>query len=254
MKLFAMLCGHLRCRKRIFLPDTNKEDFVNIPMPAFLITHPKGNVLVDTGPNPDVYNDPFSAWGNLAKAFEPILKKNDDILSQLERIEIRPEDIKYVVNTHLHFDHAGGNRLFKESMFLVSVHELEWAQRPENEGKGYFKEDWNHPLNYKKLEGVYDIFNDDQITIMPMPGHTPGHQVVIVRLKHQGTIILSGDSVPFKENYENKIISINNTDDVQVSSSVNKVTKILKEKNATLIHGHDPKQWQTIKIIPECYS
>ena len=58
----------------------------------------------------------------------------------------------------------------------------------------------------------------------------------------------------FKENYENKIISINNTDDVQVSSSVNKLTKILKEKNATLIHGHDPKQWQTIKIIPECYS
>ncbi|MGD9138426.1 MAG: MBL fold metallo-hydrolase [Desulfobacterales bacterium] len=94
-------------------------------MAAFLVQHPNGNVLVDSGPNPDVYSEPNSVRGPLAKSFEPVTRVEDDLLAQLKKIEIEPRDINYVVNTHLHFDHAGGNRIFKDSTFLVSVHELE---------------------------------------------------------------------------------------------------------------------------------
>ncbi len=83
MKLFPLICGHLQCRKRIFLPYADKEQTVSIPIVAFLIQHPDGNVLVDTGPNPHVYDDPYSIWGNLAKSFKLIADKGEDILSQL---------------------------------------------------------------------------------------------------------------------------------------------------------------------------
>jgi glyoxylase-like metal-dependent hydrolase (beta-lactamase superfamily II) len=236
------------------VPQSDKADMVKIPMAAFLVQHPNGNVLVDTGPNPDVYCAPNSVWGALTKSFEPITHMEDDLPSQLKKIKLDPRDINYVVNTHLHFDHAGGNRIFKDSTFLVSVHELEWARRPENEGMGYFKADWNYPLNYQALDGPFDIFNDGLITIVPMPGHTPGHQIVMVRLKEKGVVILSGDSVPFRENYEMKIPSMNNTDNDLVEKSVEKLNRMVQEENATLIHGHDPFQWEKMKLCPDYYS
>ena len=254
MRLYAMICGRVRCRQAIFLPEAEKDRYVDMPMPVFLITHPEGNVLFDTGPHPDVFKDAASRWGGLAKAFAPVGNESDGILTQLEKIDLAPDNIKYVVNSHLHFDHAGGNQFFPESTFLVSKKELAWAQTPDNEGKGYFKADWDHKLTYQTIEGEHDIFGDGTLKIIPMSGHSPGHQILRVKLEKQGVVILSGDSVPFRENYYEFVVPRNNIDNTQAIQSVHDLHRLIEEENAFLIHGHDPGQLDEIKTAPECYT
>ncbi len=90
MKLYAMICGNMRARQKIFLPDTESDVFAEHPIPVFLITHPQGNVLFDTGPHPDAFKDAASRWGGLAKAFKPIGDESCGVLSQLEKIGFGP--------------------------------------------------------------------------------------------------------------------------------------------------------------------
>ena len=254
MKVYVMTCGRLRTRKNIFIPDVDKNLFIEIPVPIFLITHPQGNVLFDTGPHPDVFKDAFARWGGLAKAFQPVGNDSSGILSQLAKIEIRSGNIRYVVNSHLHFDHAGGNEFFTNATFLVSGKELAFAKNPDNEGKGYFQADWDHSLDYQEVNGELDIFGDGKLVIAPMPGHTPGHQILVVKLKEQETIILSGDGVPFKEHYYDLVVSRNNIDNDQVLESVRNLHALVEAKKAFLIHGHDPDQWKEIKKAPDYYG
>jgi len=247
MQIYAMSCGRLKAKKNIFLPQSDKDIFIEMPIPVFLITHPEGNVLFDTGPHPDVFNDAFARWGGLAKAFQPIGDENSGILAQLDRINFRPDDIRYVVNSHLHFDHAGGNQFFPAATFLVSKKEFDDAKRPDTEGKGYYKADWDHPLNYQELEGEFDLYGDGSLVVIPMPGHTPGHQILIVRKKGRQTIILSGDSVPLQENYNDFVVSRNNYDNEQVIESVRKLHAVVESEKAFLVHGHDSEQWWALK-------
>lgn len=247
MKIYAMSCCRLKARKSIFLPQADKDIFIELPIPAFLITHPHGDVLFDTGPHPDVFKDAFGRWGGLAKAFQPIGDESIGILAQLKKIDCQPDGIRYVVNSHLHFDHAGGNQFFPEATFLVSKKELAFAKRPENEGRGYFKADWDHPLNYQELEGKFDIYGDGSLVVTPMPGHTPGHQILVVRQKEQQAIILSGDSVPLKEHYKNIVVSRNNYDNEQVLESVKKLQTMVDSEEAFVVHGHDAEQWAELK-------
>jgi N-acyl homoserine lactone hydrolase len=190
-----------------------------------------------------VFNDAFARWGGLAEAFQPIGDENNGILVQLDRINILPDNIRYVVNSHLHFDYAGGNQFFPAATFLVSKREFDYAKRPDNEGKGYYKADWDHSLNYRKLEDEFDLYGDGSLVVMPMSGHTPGHQILIVRQKGQQTIILSGDSVPLQENYNDLVVTRNNYDNEQVIESVKKLHALVESEKAFLVHGHDSEQW-----------
>ncbi len=110
MKLVAMSCGRIRGHKRIFIADADKNEIAESPMPVFFIAHPEGGVLFDTGPNPLAFENPESAWGGLSKVFQALGGPESGVVSQLKTIGITPEDIRFVVNSHLHFDHAGGNR------------------------------------------------------------------------------------------------------------------------------------------------
>jgi glyoxylase-like metal-dependent hydrolase (beta-lactamase superfamily II) len=254
MRLYALSCGSVRCRKNVFVPDAPWEEIIVGPMPVFIILHPQGNVLFDTGPHPGVFQDALARWGGLAKAFEPLGDERAGILFQLETIGFRPKDVRYVVNSHLHFDHAGANQYFAESTFLVSKKEMEWAKRPENEGKGYFRADWDHPLAYREIDGGFDIFGDGSLVIIPLPGHTPGHQGLLVRLRKGGAMILSGDSVPCEENYLASKIPRNHLDGEQARKTVQYLRDLVEKEKALLIHGHDPGQWEKIRKVPVYYE
>ena len=254
MKLYTITCGYLRVRKNVFIPNADKNDFLNIPIPVFLVTHPQGNILFDTGPHPDAFKDAAARWGGLAKAFQPVGKETDGVIFQLADIGMGSEAIRYVVNSHLHFDHAGGNQFFSKSTFLVSGKELAFARLPDNEGKGYFSADWNHSLDYQEVDDELDIFGDGNLVIVPMPGHTPGHQISVVRLKERGTVILSGDSVPLREHYDDFILPKNNINNEQARQSVKKLHGLVEAEKALLIHGHDPRQWQQLIKMSNYYA
>jgi N-acyl homoserine lactone hydrolase len=254
MRLYVMSCGRIRGRKTIFLPETPKEQYMESPVPVFLITHPDGNVLFDTGPNPEVFEDPESVWGGIAKVFQPIGDKESSVVAQLEKIGLTPDEVKYVVNSHLHFDHAGGNRFFPRATFLVTALELACARRPELEGKGYIRSDWDLPLDYRRVDGELDIFSDGLLVLFPMPGHTPGHQTMMVRLQRYGPIILSGDSVPCRENFEDRVLPRNNLDNEEAIRSVDRLHHLADREKAMVIYGHDADFWKTLKKAPEYYD
>ncbi len=254
MRLHAFSCGRLRSRKNVFVPDADKNELMDAPVPVFLMAHPRGNVLFDTGPHPDVFSDAASRWGGLAKAFQPIGDERSWVVPQLETVGVNPADIQYVINSHLHFDHAGGNQYFPQSIFLVSQGEMDWAKNPESEGKGYFRGDWDHPLDYRPITGEMDVFGDGTVVILPMPGHTPGHQIVRVRLRREGTIILSGDCVPCQENLRRPVVSRNNMDDALALDTIWRVHALMEKEKAFLIHGHDPSQWEQVRTGPAFYS
>jgi glyoxylase-like metal-dependent hydrolase (beta-lactamase superfamily II) len=254
MKIFAMTCGRLRARKNVFIPDADKDVLIDMPLPVFLIKHPAGNVLFDTGTHPNAFKDPAAQWGGMAKVFQPVGREDDTVLSQLAKLHIGIDDVHYVVNSHLHFDHAGGNQFFSKATFLVSAVELAFAKLPENEGKGYFRADWDHPLDYQEVAGELDIFGDGRLLLIPMPGHTPGHQILLARLETHGAVILGGDTAPFKEHYYDFVVPRNNLDTEQALESVRNLHTLVEEKNAFLIHGHDPDQWEEIRKAPDYYS
>jgi len=134
MRLYALTCVISLPGRTFFVPDVPREEIIEGRCRSLSPSIP-GNVLFDTGPHPGVFQDAFARWGGLAKAFEPLGNERSGILAQLEAIRLKAEDIRYVVNSHLHFDHAGGNQFFPQSIFLVSRKEMEWAKKPEMKEK-----------------------------------------------------------------------------------------------------------------------
>jgi len=255
LKLYAMSCGRIRSRKKIYIPSAPKEEYVEAPMPVFLVKHPGGNLLFDTGPNPEVFINADAVWGGLAKAFQPIGDKDSGVVAQLKnRLGLAPDDISYVVNSHLHFDHSGGNRFFPDATFLVSQRELECARRPDLEGKGYFRAEWDLPLNYRTVEGELDVFGDGRIIIYPMPGHTPGHQAMLVRLEKHDPILLSGDSAAFRENFEQRVLPLNHLNKEEARLSIDRLHELMAKQKTMIIYGHDEEQWKSLKKAPAYYE
>jgi len=253
MKLYAFSCGLLRSRKNVYVPNMNKNEIIEAPMPVFLITHPRGNVLFDTGPHPDVFKDASARWGGIAKAMQPIGDEDSGVIAQLSRINLRPADITYVINSHFHCDHVGGNQFFSQSTFIVQKKEMESARSGKYDQSGYMRADWDHPLKYVEIDGEMDMFNDGRLILIPLPGHTPGHQIMLVRLEKDGSLILSGDIVPCIENYALLRPSRANVDDEEASNSIRKLHELVQNEKAFLFHGHDPHQWEKIRKAPEYY-
>ncbi len=249
LKLYMYTCGSLTFDPSVFLTDQKGGEKISGPVPFYLLEHPtKGRVLVDTGCHPDVVTDPVAAWGGLTRAFYPEVKKEDLVSEQLRRMEIDPDSIETVFCTHLHMDHAGGNCLFPKATFLVSGKEWETVQDPSLEGKGYFRNDWDHPLNYVHVEDGHDLFGDGSAILQALPGHTPGHMGLILQLEQTGTVVLGIDTVPMEGNIDGPLPRMVTTPE-EAQQSVNKV-KELASNGATVICGHDPEQWATLPMAP----
>ena len=169
------------------------------------------------------------------------------LASQIEQLGVKPSDVKYVAISHTHPDHIGNVEMFPQSMLLVQKAEYEW---PNPLGVGRFKPE--HPVT--KLEGDKDVFGDGSVTIIAMPGHTPGHQSLLVKLPKTGALLLSGDAVHFKSNWDNRGVPAGNTGQEQTKASMQKMADIMAKEKATLWINHDKAQRDSLKMSPEFYE
>jgi hypothetical protein len=152
MKMHVLSGGRLRMRASIYFPEVPKEQTAEFPCSCFLIRHPQGNVLFDTGCHPAVETDAVARWGTLARAFAPVHQPGENVVGDLAKLTLRPDDIDVVINSHLHMDHCGCNEFFKKATFFIHAKELEVAADPQFEGKGYFRADWDHPMPIKTID------------------------------------------------------------------------------------------------------
>lgn len=239
MKLYALQAGAVDMDRSVFLPATPKGTRIQAPGLVFIIQHPKGNIMVDTGIDPQVYGDPQKYWGGLARALVPKGNEGDGLVPRMKEAGFAPNDIRYVVNTHLHMDHAGGNRFLPQATFLLHRDELNIA--PQMEGNGYYRTDWNYPLDYKPVDGETDVFGDGSVRLVPLPGHTPGFMAVVLKMPH-GLVVLAGDASPLSDNLAGKIVARTDKDPAGTLRAMDWLADQQK-RGASILFGHDAGQW-----------
>jgi N-acyl homoserine lactone hydrolase len=251
VKLFAMTCGRLTGPLGHLMEGAG-EGNVDLPIPSFLIEHPKGRALYDTGMHPQLRTDPGARLG------ERVLKlfgfngfgAQDDVKSKLEAIDRDPAKIDFVINSHLHFDHVGGNGLIPNATVVVQKREWEAAHDAETAAKvGFNKDDisYGHPV--KQVEGEHDLFGDGSVVTIPTYGHTPGHQSLKVRTE-KGEIVLTGDACYFCRTLRERRLPRFVYDRGAMLGSLDRL-EALEKGSAKLIFGHDLEFWKDIPQAPE---
>jgi N-acyl homoserine lactone hydrolase len=226
-------------------PGVNVGKSMDFVDSCYLIKHAQGWLLWDTG-----VTDAISAMPDGQKPADPSAthwKRPKTLVSQLDQLGVKPADIKYVAVSHTHPDHIGNITLFPQSMLLVQKVEYEW---PNPLGVGRFKPE--HPVT--KLEGDKDVFGDGSIMIISTPGHTPGHQSLLVKLPKTGAVLLSGDAVHFKSNWENRGVPSMNVDKDKTAGSMQRMADIMAKENAQLWINHDKAQRDSLKMAPDFYD
>jgi N-acyl homoserine lactone hydrolase len=130
ISVFALCSGYLELDRASMLDDLPAGQPWTVPVMSFLVAHPQGRLLFDTGVHGQTRVDPIGRMGpERAKRLVDKSKAGEDVVPQLALLGLRPDDVRYVVNSHLHFDHCGGNEFFPRSTFLVQKAEMEAARR-----------------------------------------------------------------------------------------------------------------------------
>ncbi|MFJ9821083.1 N-acyl homoserine lactonase family protein [Streptomyces sp. NPDC101151] len=186
---------------------------ITVPSTVAVIEHAvHGLILFDTGVNHRVA-DPEAAeayWGpGLRSAYGAQgFTREHAIDAQLHRLGHRPDDVRYVIYSHLHLDHAGGMSYFPHAVHVVQHDELRHAWWPDRwTARGYAFNDYRHCRGYDFLElaGDSDLFLDGTVTVLRTTGHTPGHQGVLLNLSNRGRIGLMGDAAHLQEGLEHDV-------------------------------------------------
>jgi N-acyl homoserine lactone hydrolase len=245
-RMYILECGqgHTGDMSR-WTPGKNVGVPMDIVDSCYLIKHGGDYFLWDTG-----VTDAIAAMPDGQPADSPAgigWKRPKALAAQLQELGVKPDDIKYVGISHTHPDHAGNVELFPKAMLMVQKAEYDW---PGADNAPRFKPE--HPVT--KLEGDHDVFGDGSLTILSTPGHTPGHQSLLVRLPHTGAIILTGDAVHFKSNWENRGVPVNNFSKDQTLASMQKLSDIMTKEKAQLWINHDKAQRDTLKMSPSFYD
>jgi glyoxylase-like metal-dependent hydrolase (beta-lactamase superfamily II) len=245
-KLYIINCGEgVAGDISRWSPGVNVGKSMDFVDNCYLIHHTQGWLLWDTG-----ITDAIAAKPDGEAPADPRMthwRRPKTLASQLEMLGVKPADIKYVAVSHTHPDHIGNVEMFPQTMLLVQKAEYEW---PSPLGVGRFK--LEHPVT--KLEGDYDVFGDGSVTLLATPGHTPGHQSLLLKLPNTGAIVLSGDAVHFKSNWDNRRVPSGNTDKDKTLASMQRIADILAKENAQLWINHDKAQRDTLKMAPAYYD
>jgi len=174
------------------------------------------------------------------------------LASQLEALDLAPEDIEFLSLSHSHFDHLGNANLFAASTFLVDQDERAHMFRDEarsNAGTfgAYSNLEQSRTIGF---DGDYDVFGDGSVMILAMPGHTPGHTVLQVKLPQTGPVLLSGDLYHLKEARERRTVPKFNTNVEDTLSSMDRFEKIAADLGARVIVQHSMEDFQTLPKLP----
>jgi glyoxylase-like metal-dependent hydrolase (beta-lactamase superfamily II) len=177
------------------------------------------------------------------------------IVDQLAKLDIKPEQVKYVGISHYHGDHTGQVASFPKATLLLGTREWDAISAPKPAEGVNFKpfEGWIKGEN--KVEPLplgldKDVFGDGSVIVLRTPGHTPGHSSLLVRLPQTGAVILSGDAVHFRENFDSDGVPAFNYDRAQTLASIERIKQLMKSQKAQLIIQHDARDLDKLPAFP----
>ena len=216
---------------------------------CYLIRHRTGWMLWDSG-NSDLIATMAKGLVNPRGTLTAYMSK--PLAESLKEIGVAPEDIAHFAMSHSHGDHSGNAKLFARSTIYMQIAEYDAIYGPAPQKLGI------PPANFQnlrgarivKLNGDHDVFGDGSVVIKPTPGHSPGHQSLFVRLPKTGPVLLSGDFVHLKSNWEARRVPSFNYDIEQSVRSMNEMDAFIKATGAQLWINHDSEQSRAIPKAP----
>jgi glyoxylase-like metal-dependent hydrolase (beta-lactamase superfamily II) len=263
VRLFLFQGGWIELpRRNVELGTTEGNEMLMTPVTWFVITHPRGNVIVDGGNAPEVAIDARAHWGPIMDTSTAHFTADEALLPSLERAGIERESIRWVVQSHLHIDHTGALAVIHElpnAQVLATRTEYEFAHAPPSVAAlGYCQADFVKPgIDWALIEETddgYDLFGDGSLRCWRTPGHSPGHQSIEVRLGSGERYLLAVDAAVTLDHLEERLLPGFSLDMLESVRSVRKLRRLAWRSEATVIAGHDPIQWPTLDKAPSYYS
>jgi N-acyl homoserine lactone hydrolase len=249
-RLYVIDCGTLVYNHPEDYQLTREEVAdTNMSVPCFLVIHPKGILLFDTGLSDRLVGRPL--WENVDDGYGQI--KFNTLRGQLAEIGVSPGDITYLAISHSHFDHVGNANDYAGSVWLAQKAELDFMF-------GAPADPVYLPL-YSALaharkevfEGDHDVFGDGTVVLKFTPGHTPGHQALYVKLARTGGVVLSGDLYHYAE--ERSLHRMPKEEESSGTPAARELMeRFLKEKNAQLWIGHSTTFFKNAIKSPGWYD
>ena len=247
MKIYLLDLGSLVIDRSDVLWHIDVGTAVRFPVYGVYIDHPEGKFIFDTGYDLDHVNKvlPFELPEQSAQQTLP---------EQLKLCGTTPDAIDYVVNSHLHFDHVGGNKYLKNATMLVSKLELRSSKVPEPfERLGYSDLSFDFPgIKYEFIEGDFDLAKG--LTLFQTAGHTIGHYSLLAEAEGRRPMIFAGDAAYTHETLERMIIGGFHLDPVDSISALRRIKAMAKRHDAEIFVSHEMEPWREWKHAPEFYG
>jgi len=257
-KLFRLDCGRsLANDESVWTPGENVGRSIEFSSTCWLIKHGNEWLLWDTGVPESAHNDP-RGWSTLPKLIVYHLDKT--VTDQLAEIGLKPRDIGRVAISHTHGDHIGNMGLFPDSTILMQRAEYNWINSPNgsddniNQLKALARKLLGTPKNLQLLDGDADVFGDGSVTLVSTPGHTPGHQSLLVHLKNSGFIVLSGDVAHSEDNFQRDTVPSLNTNRAESIASMERTRQVIAMYKAWFYINHYKEQIDKLKLLPAFYD
>jgi glyoxylase-like metal-dependent hydrolase (beta-lactamase superfamily II) len=178
---------------------------------------------------------------------------NKPLADLLKQMNVNPDDVKFVGISHFHADHTGQLGVLKNATLLIGKGDWDGvtANPPVTGANAKGFAEWI--AEKRKVEpqsADKDVFGDGSVMMLRAPGHTPGHSILLVRLKEMGPVLLSGDAVHFLENYDYEGVPGFNFDRAQTIASIQRMKQLQKNLKATVIIQHDPRDIGKLPAFP----
>lgn len=246
-RVYRLDCGAIHFQDLAIFSDTGEYDGKPITLTdtCILVGHPKGWLLWDAGLPKSLIGAPQK---DETLGLEMTLKVS--LTEQLEGIGLTPQDITYLSFSHSHFDHTGQANDFASATWIWQEKELAHALSTPTPF-GVNPDTFSATETAKKvmINGDYDVFGDGKVRLLAAPGHTPGHQVLMVTLEHN-TWIFSGDLYHQEESREKGLIPVFNDSRADTEASMHRIERLLKNYKATLVVQHEMKDVEKMPPLP----
>lgn len=246
LKLWRLDCGVIQEDDLNLYSDTYAYVGKSKQLTAgcYLIKHGETYMLWDTGLSTDALGKPLKGPGATGESLSKSLPE------QLKAIGVEPKQIEIVGISHYHFDHTGQAALFPQARLLMGKGDIAALRAPGSTRAKPLAHWLNGEGKLEEVAGDKDVFGDQSVVMLGLPGHTPGHHGLLVKLAKQGYVLLSGDVAHFEENYATNGVPIFNTDRAQSLASLDRFKDIAKNLRATVVIQHEQADIKKLPAFP----